>query len=443
MKQSFLYSLLFICCAHFAIAQETPSQHKVVIVKKEIVKGVEKEVKTELIGSEAKIFLEKNNDSHNQVLSAPLQYLGGTDGIIVHITQRAKSGDQDVFTFKNSGILKNLNPSDIASVDIVRNEEDRLIKVVLKNGVLLNTHEIESIDDELTLELTSISADNIEIEIDGEDENVEIEVISEGEENATVYIIKSIDKSGPCSGSSSDKCMRTASSCCKTMPIEDDKAYLGVMLISEEDKVIIDGIKAGSPAEKSGLLVGDVIEKIGKFKVDNFTSLAEAMSSFEPGETTTIRISRDGKSLKEKIVLDTYPVEKLSGCCGGSCCKFKFEGLKKKSELLKKLIIVNSEGDESTTEIRSISQLELPSLEVFPNPAESFVVVRFIVEPTEELIIGLYDVDGKSIMEESYDSFKGSFEKRYELDELVEGTVFLRLLMDGKSLTKPIVVQRR
>ena len=73
------------------------------------------------------------------------------------------------------------------------------------------------------------------------------------------------------------------------------KGFLGVHIENVEDQgVVVTEIIEGSPAEASGLAVGDIIKAVGGQEVDDVGALSELVSSFEPGEEVEITFSREG-----------------------------------------------------------------------------------------------------------------------------------------------------
>ncbi|MFA6980016.1 MAG: M20/M25/M40 family metallo-hydrolase [Ignavibacteriaceae bacterium] len=67
--------------------------------------------------------------------------------------------------------------------------------------------------------------------------------------------------------------------------------------------VKIADLSPDSPAAKSGLQKGDVIVKLGQFKVTNLREYSEALKSFQPGNVVDVLYLRDGKELNTKIEL--------------------------------------------------------------------------------------------------------------------------------------------
>jgi membrane-associated protease RseP (regulator of RpoE activity) len=85
---------------------------------------------------------------------------------------------------------------------------------------------------------------------------------------------------------------------------ENQKVRLGVVV---EDMVNFNGLKImeitpGSPADKAGLQVYDIIEKFDKIKVNDNKQL-QSLVADKVGEEVTIQIRRQGKKLKKKVLL--------------------------------------------------------------------------------------------------------------------------------------------
>ena len=60
-------------------------------------------------------------------------------------------------------------------------------------------------------------------------------------------------------------------------------------------------VTKGSPAEKGGIELNDVIEQFGETKITNFASLKRAVSETYPGERVTIWLVRQGKRRRVQI----------------------------------------------------------------------------------------------------------------------------------------------
>ena len=96
-------------------------------------------------------------------------------------------------------------------------------------------------------------------------------------------------------------------------------AYLGVM-VSEINSAyseyygvpmgtLVQEVTPGFCAEEAGVQAGDIIIGLGTYKVTGLNSLSRALRSFEPGDSTTITVWRDGEELVLTITLDAKPQE--------------------------------------------------------------------------------------------------------------------------------------
>jgi tetratricopeptide (TPR) repeat protein len=81
------------------------------------------------------------------------------------------------------------------------------------------------------------------------------------------------------------------------------------------DRVVVCAIAPGSPAERSGLKEGDIIQKIGSIAIgrQNSWRLADAVRSKAPGDRLSFVVRRDGK---EEII--TMSIGTLEQGCGDS-----------------------------------------------------------------------------------------------------------------------------
>lgn len=62
-----------------------------------------------------------------------------------------------------------------------------------------------------------------------------------------------------------------------------------------ERGMLINGTSAGSPAEKAGLLAGDIILKVGPVDIGDIYDFMESLADFRNGQTIAVVVLRDGK----------------------------------------------------------------------------------------------------------------------------------------------------
>ena len=63
----------------------------------------------------------------------------------------------------------------------------------------------------------------------------------------------------------------------------------------------IDGVSEDRPAQKAGLQKGDVVIQLGEHQVIDMMSYMKALSKFEEGNTTTVKIDRKGKIIEAEV----------------------------------------------------------------------------------------------------------------------------------------------
>ena len=66
-------------------------------------------------------------------------------------------------------------------------------------------------------------------------------------------------------------------------------------------------VVAGSPADKAGLQEKDIITKVNGVALDDRTSLASALSRYQPGDQVTLTIIRSGKTISVSVTLGNTP----------------------------------------------------------------------------------------------------------------------------------------
>lgn len=87
----------------------------------------------------------------------------------------------------------------------------------------------------------------------------------------------------------------------------DDKrkrASLGVFIDDIGAGVLVSEVIKDSPAERAGILQGDVIISMDGQDITEFSSVADHMSSKNIGDTLEIELERDGKTKSISVILD-------------------------------------------------------------------------------------------------------------------------------------------
>ncbi len=87
------------------------------------------------------------------------------------------------------------------------------------------------------------------------------------------------------------------------------KAFVGgIPDYSEEIAgVKLSGIMPGSPAERAGLLAGDVIVRFGEKEIRNIYDYTYALGEKKPGDRVVLVVKREGKDVSLDVTLGSRP----------------------------------------------------------------------------------------------------------------------------------------
>ncbi len=67
--------------------------------------------------------------------------------------------------------------------------------------------------------------------------------------------------------------------------------------------VIVTQVIPGTPADKSGIKVGDIIIQVDNYKINDSETLESVFQEFRTGQTITLNLLRDGKEITKKMTL--------------------------------------------------------------------------------------------------------------------------------------------
>ena len=76
---------------------------------------------------------------------------------------------------------------------------------------------------------------------------------------------------------------------------------------SDNMGVLIQNIFKNSPAEKSGLIIGDIIIMFNNVKIVSFSELIEVLSLTRVGDTVPVKYIREGNIQSSSITLSAFP----------------------------------------------------------------------------------------------------------------------------------------
>jgi hypothetical protein len=75
------------------------------------------------------------------------------------------------------------------------------------------------------------------------------------------------------------------------------KVTMGVMpsYTSSEEGLKVDGVTDGKPAQKAGIITGDLIVQIGELPIKDIQAYMEALGKFKKGETVPVKVKRNNE----------------------------------------------------------------------------------------------------------------------------------------------------
>ena len=85
--------------------------------------------------------------------------------------------------------------------------------------------------------------------------------------------------------------------------VPDFKVTLGVVpdYLYDGKGMRIDGVSEDRPAQKAGMIKGDVVVKMGDYEVSDMMSYMQSLSKFEKGQTVKVTIERQGKPIELEV----------------------------------------------------------------------------------------------------------------------------------------------
>ncbi|MCE2996296.1 MAG: PDZ domain-containing protein [Flammeovirgaceae bacterium] len=70
---------------------------------------------------------------------------------------------------------------------------------------------------------------------------------------------------------------------------------------SNEEGLKVDGVSEGKPAQKAGILTGDVIVQIGDYTIKDIQAYMDSLTKFEKGQTVPVKVKRGGETVTVQV----------------------------------------------------------------------------------------------------------------------------------------------
>jgi len=89
----------------------------------------------------------------------------------------------------------------------------------------------------------------------------------------------------------------------KSMTRSAFKVTMGIMpsYTSDAEGLSVDGVTDGRPAQKAGILAGDVITQMGDMQIKNIQDYMSALGKFEKGQSIPVKLKRKGEELTVNV----------------------------------------------------------------------------------------------------------------------------------------------
>jgi serine protease Do len=91
------------------------------------------------------------------------------------------------------------------------------------------------------------------------------------------------------------------------VPQDIDDAMAKAMKLKSTDGALVGDVTSGSPADKGGIKVGDIITAVNDETIKNSTQLRNVIAGIEPNTTVKIGLIRDGKEMSVHVDLGERP----------------------------------------------------------------------------------------------------------------------------------------
>lgn len=195
------------------------------------------------------------------------------------------------------------------------------------------------------------------------------------------------------------------------------RGYLGVSVqpvtkeIAEQFKLdsntgaLVTDVTRGSPAEKAGIIRGDVIQKINNREIKDTLSLGNQISDADIGSNLTVAISRDGRKMSVTAQVAEQPAELATQSNQGSSPTASsnkvFAGIEVNDlnprlraeanvpEYVKGVIVIQIDPDASTgQDLRVGDVIEEVNRQPTPN-SQAFAQITSQLDPRKPVVVGL------------------------------------------------------
>lgn len=228
--------------------------------------------------------------------------------------------------------------------------------------------------------------------------------------------------------------------------IGSDKGFLGVYLGSDkvENGIKLGDVVEGGAAEKAGLQADDIITKINETTINDYDDLKTVLNDTKPNDEINVTYIRAGETQTVPVVLTEVITPEETSMNIKSLEKCDVKGAIKKIVIIKKTGKEEVEVAEEETdafEQSNPNQLELQSLDLFPNPNNGAFTVNFETESKAATTIQVVGITGNEVFRDEIQDFSGRYSKKIDISSNAKGVYFLNIIQGEKKLTKKLIYQ--
>ncbi len=223
----------------------------------------------------------------------------------------------------------------------------------------------------------------------------------------------------------------------KHKKVDLNRAVLGVAVKERDGGIFVEQVRKGSPAEESGIQVGDQIVSVEKGKMLADDQFYFTIGAYKPGDEVKLKLKRDGKAKKVKVTLQSM---------GESLEQLRGMGQKyplNKSQRIERIVIKDEREDGR--DVKEIGgAIKISSFDLSPNPSNGTFKVNFEMDPLktgESFTVRIISLDGKVLREKKYSSFNGTFSEDYDLKEFGKGIYLYQIEKQKQTFTKRFVIE--
>ena len=91
-------------------------------------------------------------------------------------------------------------------------------------------------------------------------------------------------------------------------------------------------------------------------------------------------------------------------------------------------------------ETLSTNSFEVNNTFIYPNPTNGTIHIQINTATSDDVNVQLFDIQGRRVFENSFESNSGVFNKAVNLGALAQGVYFLDVQQGNKKATKRIII---